>query len=45
MKEIQQELKQAGSDMTRVTPLLEEYKNTQLIRDALARQLGNNLVR
>ena len=45
LKEIRLQLKQAGSDMTRVTPLLEEYKNTQLIRDALARQLGNNLVR
>jgi DNA primase len=45
MKEIQQELKQAGSNMELVKPLMEEYKNTQLIRDALARQLGNNLVR
>ena len=45
MKEIQLQLRQAGSNMELVTPLLEEYKNTQLIRDALARQLGSNLVR
>ena len=45
MKEIQQEVNQAGSNMTRVTPLLDELKNIQLIRNELARQLGNNLVR
>jgi hypothetical protein len=28
-----------------VRELLEEYKDTQQIRDALAKQLGNDLVR
>ena len=45
MKEIQQQLKLAGTDMEKVKPLMDEWKNTQQIRDALARQLGNHLVR
>ena len=45
MKEIQQQLRQAGSDMARVKELLEEYKDTQQLRDMLAKQLGNDLVR
>jgi len=44
LKEIQAQLKQAGSDMMRIRELLEEYKDTQLLRDALARQLGNDIV-
>ena len=45
MKEVQQQLRQVGNDMERTNALLEEYKNTQLIRDALARQLGKGVVR
>ena len=45
LKEIQTQLKQAGSDMARVRELLEEYRDTQQLRDALAKQLGNDLVR
>ena len=45
LKEIKLQLKEAGSDMERVRELLEEYKDTQQIRDALAKQLGNDLVR
>ena len=45
LKDIQQQLRQAGSDMERVKELLEEYKDTQQLRDALAKQLGNDLVR
>ena len=44
MKEIQQQLKQAGSDMERIKALLLEYKDTQVLRDALAKQLGNDVV-
>ncbi len=44
MKDIQAELKSAGSDMKRIKKLLQEYKDTQELRDALARQLGNDLV-
>ena len=39
MKEVQQQLRQVGNDMERANALLEEYKKTQLIRDALARQV------
>jgi DNA primase len=45
LKEIQQQLRQGGNDMGRITELLTEYKETQELRDALARQLGNDLVR
>ena len=45
MKEVQQQLRQVGNDMERASALLEEYKKTQLIRDALARQLGKGVVR
>ena len=44
LKEIQTQLKQAGSDMERIRTLLEEYKETQQLRDALAKQLGNDIV-
>ena len=44
LKEIQAQLKQVGNDMDRIKALLEEYKETQELRDALAKQLGNNLV-
>ena len=45
MKDVQQQLRQVGNDMERANDLLEEYKKTQLIRDALARQLGKGVVR
>ena len=45
MKEVQQQLRLVGNDMERANALLEEYKKTQLIRDALARQLGKGVVR
>ena len=44
LKEVQAELKQAGNDMERVKELLEEYKTTQELRNALAKKLGNDLV-
>ena len=45
MKEIQLQLRQVGSDMERARQLLEQYKDTQELRDALAKQLGNDLMR
>ena len=45
LKEIQAQLKTVGSDMERMKQLLEEFKETQQIRDALARQLGNDVIR
>ena len=44
LKEIQAELKQTGNDMDRVKELLEDYKDTQELRNALAKKLGNDLV-
>ena len=44
LKEIQTQLKQAGSDMEKIRGLLEEYKDTQQLRDALAKQLGNDIL-
>ena len=44
LKEIQAQLKQVGNDMNRIKALLAEYKETQELRDALAKQLGNDLV-
>ena len=45
MERIQKQLREAGSDMKRVAPLMDEFREAQQLRDALARQLGNNLVR
>ena len=45
LKEIQNQLKTVGSDMARMKELLEEFRDTQQIRDALARQLGNDVIR
>ena len=45
LKEIQSQLKTVGSDMARMKELLEEFRDTQQIRDALARQLGNDVIR
>jgi DNA primase len=44
LKEIQAQLKQVGNDMERVKELLEEYKATQELRNALAKKLGNDLI-
>ena len=44
LKEIQAQLKQVGSDMTKARKLLEEYRDTQQIRDTLAKQLGNDVI-
>jgi DNA primase len=45
LKEIQTQLKAVGSDVDRMKQLLEEFRDTQQIRDALARQLGNDVIR
>ncbi|MBR4728857.1 MAG: DNA primase [Prevotella sp.] len=45
MKEIQTEMRQAGSDMERVRELMEEFKSAQELRNALAKQLGNDIIR
>ena len=44
LKEIQKQLKTVGNDMERMKELLEEFRDTQQIRDALAKQLGNDVI-
>ena len=44
LKDIQAQLNTVGSDMEKVKALLADYKETQLLRDALAKQLGNDIV-
>jgi len=44
LKEIQMAMRQATGDMERVMKLMEEYKDTQQLRDLLARKLGSDIV-
>ena len=44
LKELKAEMRQVGSDMDRIKALMEEFKETQELRNALAQQLGNDLV-
>lgn len=44
LKDIQLQLRQAGNDMERIMQLLKEQKDTQLLRDTLARKLGNDIM-
>ena len=44
LKTLQRRLKEAGSDMALVKPLMEEYKETQELRNALARRLGSDVI-
>ena len=45
LKYIQAQLKQVGSDPQKIKALSEDYRDTQQLRDALAKQLGNDIVR
>ena len=44
LKEIQKQLKTVGNDREQMKQLLEEFRDTQQIRDALAKQLGNDVI-
>ena len=44
LKDVQRQLKDAGSDMVRIKELMEEYKQTQELRNALARQRGSDVI-
>jgi len=44
LKDIQAEIAQAKGDMERLKKLMLEYKDMQQIRDAIARQLGSNII-
>ena len=42
LKAIQQAMRQATGDMERVMSLMQEYKDMQELRNALARRLGKS---
>ncbi len=44
LKELQRKMKEVGSDMTQVKELMEDYKQTQELRNALARQRGSDVM-
>ncbi len=44
LKEITKQLKEVGKDNEQMMKLLEEFKDTQQLRDALAKQLGNDVI-
>lgn len=44
LKDIQAQMRMAGSDMDRIRQLMEEYKEAQQLRDVLARRIGSDLV-
>ena len=44
LKDIQKQLKEAGSDMPLIKQLMEDYKQTQELRNALARQRGTDVI-
>ena len=45
LKEIQMAMRQATGDMERIMQLMEEYKDTQQLRDLLARRLGSDVMK
>ena len=44
LKSIQQQLRQVGNDMANIRELMAQYQETQEIRNAIARRLGNDIV-
>ena len=44
LKHLHQQLREAGTDMTRIKEILEQLKQTQELRNALAQQLGNDII-
>ena len=44
LKKIQQQMKEAGADMEKLRPLMDNYKETLELRNALARQRGSDVM-
>ena len=44
LKELQAALRQTNNDMAHVMDIMRQYKETKELRDALAKQLGNDIV-
>lgn len=45
MRELQAEISRIKGDVTRLKAVMEEYRDMQVLRNALAKQLGNSIVR
>lgn len=45
LKEIQLAMRQSANDMNHVMTLMQEYKETQELRDMLAKKLGNDVMK
>ena len=45
MRELQTEISRIKGDVTRLKAVMEEYRDMQVLRNALAKQLGNSIVR
>ena len=45
LKDIQMAMRQATGDMERIMQLMEEYRDTQQLRDMLARKLGSDVMK
>ena len=44
MKDLQRQLKEAGSDLERIKEIMPDYQETQKRRNELARQLGSDVI-
>jgi DNA primase len=44
LKELDRQLHESSSDMSRVMQIMQQIKQTQELRNALARQLGNDVM-
>jgi DNA primase len=44
LKELQRKMKEVGSDMTQIKEIMDDYKQTQELRNALARQRGSDVI-
>ena len=44
LKELQRKMKEMGSDMSQLKEIMEDYKQTQDLRNALARQRGSDVI-
>ena len=44
LKDLQRQMNAVGSDMERLRPLMDEYRQTQELRNALARERGSDVI-
>ena len=44
LKDLQRQLKEVGTDLAGIKALMDDYKQTQELRNALARQRGSDVI-